>query len=248
MAERKKKQKIEDMPAPAYMTTYGDMVTLLLTFFVLMYSAETAKGEDVQVILSAFKGMGMMSGGNTLEEGKLAELGNTVDSLPSLEKGRSLSDARKRAVSEFQTDTEIKKMKVKADERGLVITIAGDLLFEEGSAEVKIEETRDVLQRAAQIIREYADGRKVRIEGHTDSGAPPIDSPYKNNWELSAARAINVLRYLVDYNVDESCFQVAGFADTVPIEDNDLPEGQAYNRRVDIVILSDGHLNTKYDF
>ena len=62
MAERKKKQKIEDMPAPAYMTTYGDMVTLLLTFFVLMYSAETAKGEDVQVILSAFKGMGMMSG------------------------------------------------------------------------------------------------------------------------------------------------------------------------------------------
>ena len=73
MAERKKKQKIEDMPAPAYMTTYGDMVTLLLTFFVLMYSAETAKGEDVQVILSAFKGMGMMSGGNTLEEGKLAE-------------------------------------------------------------------------------------------------------------------------------------------------------------------------------
>ena len=189
-----------------------------------------------------------MSGGNTLEEGKLAELGNTIDSLPSLEKGRSLSDARKRAVSEFQTDTEIKKMKVKADERGLVITIAGDLLFEEGSAEVKIEETRDVLQRAAQIIREYADGRKVRIEGHTDSGAPPIDSPYKNNWELSAARAINVLRYLVDYNVDESCFQVAGFADTVPIEDNDLPEGQAYNRRVDIVILSDGHLNTKYDF
>ena len=95
MAERKKKQKIEDMPAPAYMTTYGDMVTLLLTFFVLMYSAETAKGEDVQVILSAFKGMGMMSGGNTLEEGKLAELGNTVDSLPSLEKGRSLSVCRR---------------------------------------------------------------------------------------------------------------------------------------------------------
>lgn len=248
MASRKPRKKIEEMPAPAYMTTYGDMVTLLLTFFVLMYSAETAKGETVQAILSAFKGMGMMSGGNTLAEGKLAELGNTVDSMPSMEKGRSLSDARKKAISEFQSETEIKKMKIKTDERGLVITIAGDLLFEEGSAEVKIEETRDVLQRAAQMIRMYADGKKVRIEGHTDSKAPPIDSPYKNNWELSAARAINVLRYLVDYNVDESCFQVAGFADTVPIETNDLPEGQAYNRRVDIVILSDGHLNTKYKF
>lgn len=248
MAERKKRKKVEEIGSPAYMTTYGDMVTLLLTFFVLMYSAESAKAESVQVILSAFKGMGMMSGGNTLAEGKLAELGNTVDSMPSIEKGRSLSDSRKKAVSEYQAETEIKKMKIKTDERGLVITIAGDLLFEEGSAEVKINDTREVLQRAADMIRLHAQGKKVRIEGHTDSNPPPVDSPYKNNWELSAARSINVLRYLVDYNVDESIFQVSGFADTVPIESNELPEGRAYNRRVDIVILSEGHLNTKYKF
>ena len=83
---------------------------------------------------------------------------------------------------------------------------------------------------------------KFRIEGHTDSFPTDPTSDYPTNWELSTARATNVLHYLVEFGVNEGQFQVAGFADTVPLFTNDTPEGRAANRRVDIVILTEGHL------
>jgi chemotaxis protein MotB len=72
----------------------------------------------------------------------------------------------------------------------------------------------------------------------------PIDpaGPWQDNWQLSSERSRAVLRYLTDFGVDERRFQVAGFADTVPVASNATPEGRAYNRRVDIVIIDDGHL------
>ena len=81
-----------------------------------------------------------------------------------------------------------------------------------------------------------------RIEGHTDSTPTDPDSPWPSNWELSTARSTNVLHYLVDFGVNEDQFQVAGFADTSPLASEETEEGRAYNRRVDIIILTDGHL------
>jgi len=108
---------------------------------------------------------------------------------------------------------------------------------------VRIEEARSVLQKAASLLSspEFG-GRKFRIEGHTDNVPTDPRGAYFTNWELSTARATNVLHYLVDFGVNERQFQVAGFADTVPLASNDTPEGRAYNRRVDIVLLSPGHL------
>jgi chemotaxis protein MotB len=85
-------------------------------------------------------------------------------------------------------------------------------------------------------------GRKFRIEGHTDMVDVDPTGPWQDNWELSAARSISILHYLADLGIDERRFQVAGFADTVPISSNDTPEGRANNRRVDVIILDDGHL------
>jgi chemotaxis protein MotB len=84
--------------------------------------------------------------------------------------------------------------------------------------------------------------RKFRIEGHTDNIPTDLEGPWETNWELSAARAVNVLHYLVDFGVTERQCQVAGFADTVSLASNDTREGRAYNRRVDIVLLAEGHL------
>jgi chemotaxis protein MotB len=85
-------------------------------------------------------------------------------------------------------------------------------------------------------------GRKFRVEGHTDS--TPIDpaGPWESNWELSTARSIAVLHYLTGLGIEEKRFQVAGFADTMPVARDDTREGRAYNRRVDVVILDDAHL------
>jgi len=110
-------------------------------------------------------------------------------------------------------------------------------------SDIDIEASRTLLASIAQLLSspELA-GRKFRIEGHTDALATAPDGPFPTNWELSTARATNVLHYLVDFGVDEKQFQVAGFADTVPLASNDTPEGRAYNRRVDLIILGEGHL------
>lgn len=242
MAQQKKCPKCEE-GVPEYMLTYGDMVTLLLTFFVMLLTSATVDGQKLKLILSAFPGLGMYEGGNTLTAGQLAELGNTIMSLPSMSKGRALDNARRKAISQFQPEIKSQKVRIKEDERGLVISLASDAFFDRATAEVNIEETRTLLQRLSRLLssEELAEN-KFRIEGHTDNIPTDPDGEWETNWELSTARATNVLHYLVDYGVDENQFQVAGFADTVPLASNDTPEGRAYNRRVDIIILTEGHL------
>ncbi len=236
-------KKCEECTVPEYMLTYGDMVTLLLTFFVLLYNPQTIEESRMQLILAAFSGLGMQSGGNTLQVGKLAELGNTIMALPSLEYGRAMDKSRKKAISLFQPEINTKKVRVTEDERGLIISLAADSFFRKGSAEIDMEKARSTLQKVSSLLKSSAmENRTFRIEGHTDSTPTDPEGPWPSNWELSAARATNVLHYLVDFGVDEKQFQVSGFADTVPLASNDTEEGRAYNRRVDIVILTDGHL------
>ncbi|HOV62425.1 MAG TPA: OmpA family protein, partial [Spirochaetia bacterium] len=140
-----------------------------------------------------------------------------------------------------QPEIKSNMVRIKEDERGLIISLAADAFFAPASAEIDIENARETLQKASALLSSLPE-RKFRIEGHTDSLPTDPTGPWPTNWELSTARATNVLHYLVDFGVDERQFQVAGFADTVPIASNDTPEGRAYNRRVDIVILSEGHL------
>lgn len=229
--------------APEWLITYGDMVTLVLTFFVMLFTTAELNESEMRLILEAFQGMGHLQGGNTLQAGKLAELGHTISTLPSRETGKSLSRARQTAVSQFQPELKTRKVRIKEDERGLIISLAGDAFFRSASAELNIEESREVLQKMALLLSsaEMRD-RKFRIEGHTDSSPTDPSEEWPSNWELSAGRAINVLHYLADFGVNEAQFQAAGMAGTVPLASNDTAEGRAYNRRVDIVILSEGHL------
>jgi chemotaxis protein MotB len=187
--------------------------------------------------------MGAQTGGNTLSVGRMAELGNNVLSLPALDKGKSLGTALRKAVSLFAPEVNSKKMSVTSDERGIVISLASDAFFAPASARINIESTRDILLRLGTLLssQELA-GRKFRIEGHTDSSPIDPDGPWTSNWELSATRSISVLNYLTGLGIDEKRFQVSGFADTMPVASDNTAEGRAYNRRVDIVIIDDGHL------
>lgn len=226
------------------MTTYGDMVTLLLTFFVMILTTATVDGYELQLILSAFSGVASFDGGNTLQEGRLVELGNTVMSLPSMDRGRALDRARRTAVSLFEPEIRSQKVRVTEDERGLIITLAADAFFDVASAEVRYEETRDILQRLARLLSSDAvEDRNFRLEGHTDSD-PTDPEVWRSNWELSVARSLSIFWAIMGYADPsiEDRFQVQGLGETRPLATNDTPEGRAYNRRVDLVILSDGHL------
>jgi chemotaxis protein MotB len=242
--DRKKRKRPVEEGSPQWLVTYGDMTTLLLTFFILMFTTAEVDGAELRMILAAFQGLGSLSGGNTLEVGKLAELGHTIMELPSRERGKALDKARQTAISQFQPELRTRKVRIKEDERGLVISLAADAFFPPASAEINFEEARPVLQKVASLMgsREM-EGRRFRIEGHTDNIPTDPEGDYPTNWELSAARAINILQALIEYDRGiESRSQVAGFADTVPLADNDSAEGRAYNRRVDIVLLAEGHL------
>ena len=241
----KKKKQEGGGGAPEWMVTYSDMVTLLLCFFAALFNVSEVDEIQLQQMLSSLSniGMGAMEKGATLSAGRNADLGNTVNTLPSMEKGRSMSTAKKKATSLFSPEIRSNKVRVSSDERGLVITLASDAFFGPASAEVNIEATRDILLRLGTMLAsEDLAGNTFRIEGHTDATPTDPSGPWKSNWELSTARSVNILHYLADIGVDERKFQVAGFADTVPLASNESEEGRAYNRRVDIIILDQGHL------
>jgi chemotaxis protein MotB len=163
-------------------------------------------------------------------------------SLPSVEKGKVLGTALRKATSVFSPEINSQKMRITHDERGLVITLAADVFFNPASARINIETSRDILLRLGTYLASYElYGRKFRIEGHTD-GLDVDPAVWEDNWLLSSERARAVLRYLAALGIDEKRFQLAGFADTMPIASDDTPDGRAYNRRVDVIILDEGHL------
>lgn len=243
MARKKKEQNLGGLGE--WIVTYGDMVTLMLCFFVALFNVEDAEpAQSVQLISPLNNlGMGSSTGGNTLSAGRFADLGNTIGSLPAQERGRVLGDAKKKAVSLFQPEVKSNKVRVTMDERGLVISLASDAFFRPASADVNLEETREVFIRLAEFLREPGmEGRSFRIEGHTDASPTDPAGAWRSNWELSAIRATNTLHFLTDYGVSERRFGVAGYADTKPVASDDTEEGRAYNRRVDIIVLDEGHL------
>src|SRR6056297_952812 len=186
----KKKEKKQRAGSPAWMTTYGDMTTLLLTFFILMFNIADISGKDFYLVLSSFRGsLGMFEGGYSLSAGRLEELGQNMQNLPSSEQGRALARSLKRALEAFKPEIKAKKVRVQDDERGLVITLSGDAYFDPGSAELK-DEVKPVLDKVGAIIKSI--DNYTRIEGHTDNRpvAPRgLQEGYDNNWELSSARS-----------------------------------------------------------
>ena len=239
-----KKAKEPEKPSSAWQGTYGDMITLMLCFFVMLYNPSEV---DVTQMATITQSLQMSetestSGGLSLSAGQLSDLGNNINSLPSIEKGKSLGLAKKKAVSLFAPDVKSNKITITSDERGLIITLLSDNFFEEGSAELNINDTRETLLRLADFFKsDELKGRRFRIEGHTDNTPVGESSKFPSNWELSATRAVNVLHYLADYGVRENDFFFFFYADTRPKFSNDTAEGRAYNRRVDIIILDEGH-------
>ncbi len=237
----KKKKKKEAAGAPAWMVSWSDMTTLLLTFFIVMLSFAEIDGKDFYLVLTSFRGsLGMMTGGYSLSSGRLVEMGHNMKNLPANSQGRTLSNSVKKAISVFKPEIKTKKVRVTEDERGMVITLASDAFFDQGSAALK-NGMKPVLDKVGNILRNVSNF--VRIEGHTD--ASPISEKsegrgYPTNWELSGARSVNVLRYLTeDEGVNGKKLSAVAFGDQRPLDTNDTPEGRAFNRRVDIVILRD---------
>jgi len=129
-----------------------------------------------------------------------------------------------------------KQVRLERAEKGLVITFVADVLFDSGKAAIK-SELLPTLDKVARILNENVPQNDIGIEGHTDN-EPIKYSGWKSNWELSTARALSVLHYLVDdKGISPLRVSAIGYGEYRPVASNDSKEGRQLNRRVEIVIL-----------
>jgi chemotaxis protein MotB len=183
-----RKKKAEEATPSTWLNTYADMITLCLCFFVIMFNPDEVTQAQLDAISDSVKqgGIGNSAGGNTLSAGRNADLGQTIMALPSNERGRVMGTALRKAISVFSPESRSNKGKVTHDERGLVITLAGDAFFYPASARINIEATRDILLRLGTYLASpELRGRKFRIEGHTDDTGVDPNGPWEDNWQLS---------------------------------------------------------------
>ena len=121
------------------------------------------------------------------------------------------------------------------EERGLVITVLAEVLFDSGKTELR-QESFPILDKVAKILKEELRSHNVGIEGHTDN-QPIKYSGWKSNWELSTHRALSVLHYLEEKGISPARLSAIGYGEYRPVASNDTPEGRQLNRRVEIVVL-----------
>lgn len=158
---------------------------------------------------------------------KIQELSDQLDELT---KAKQLLEER------LGQEIKDKQVSLKMGDRGLVITFLGDVLFDSGKAKVR-SEAFGSLDKVARVLEENVPNLTVGIEGHTDN-IPIKSSGWKSNWELSTARALSVLHYLVDNKgISPERISAIGYGEYRPVASNDTREGRQLNRRVEIVIL-----------
>lgn len=236
MARRRRRQEESSGGAPEWLTTYSDMMTLLLCFFVLLFSFSSVDAEKFQSIMKSFQGgTGVLSGGTTLDV-----LPNPDQDQDELNVDSELEDLKEYLEEYADTLGLGDRIIILPEERGIIIRFMDNVFFDSGSADIK-KESFEILKSIAEILnREEFSNRQIKIEGHTDSD-PIYRSPrFPTNWELSSARATNVLRYLVEVEtLDGKRVSSSGYSYYREIAPNDTPENKAKNRRVDIVILKD---------
>jgi chemotaxis protein MotB len=231
--------KKAEAPAPEnherWIVSYADMVTLLWALFVVLYALSDSNPRKmllVQASIDQAFDIGVLSGSagppSVIDSGGGLTPGlNTIQS-------KNLTDISK-TLGEFAKANGIDgKIQVRQDAESITISLADNLLFSSASADLK-PGSQDVLAAIANVLNTLPN--LLKIEGHTDN-VPVNNIDFATNWELSAARAATVLRFLAESGgVATKRLHGAYFADTQPLAGNETPEGRALNRRADIVIL-----------
>jgi len=158
---------------------------------------------------------------------KIQELSRQLDELSST---KSMLEQR------LNQEIADKQVKLQMMEKGLVITVVGDVLFDSGKAKIRTA-AYPILDKIAGVLNEEASQYNVGIEGHTDN-VPITRSGWKSNWELSTARALSVLHYMAsEKGVSPQRLSAIGYGEYRPVSSNDTKEGRQLNRRVEIVIM-----------
>ena len=251
--------------APAWQSTFADLMNLLLCFFVLLFSMSTVDAQKFEMIAASFNqtfsifsaGATAIGDGVLISNGvsQLNELDQYINSTGKMDSGETVSEDLATAQEEIEkaqieeSEELAEKIEEALEENNLdneidieftaqyvQLTLKGSLLFDSGSVELK-EAALPVLDQVGVILERYAQST-IEIEGHTDN-VPMSGAKYSNNDELSSGRALSVFNYMMQTtSLDPATVKHSGRGEYVPVADNSTPEGRTMNRRVEIKIYN----------
>lgn len=256
-----KRELVEEDDSGGWIYTFADLMTLLLVFFVLMFSLSKVEVYEFQVAMrslnEAFQGA---HGANSLidlphEAPVKTEVPEEIEEvLPAANLAEENAQKPNENEADFKAislEAEWTRMAEEVNEElaaaiasdsvevgtpkdgRLVINVKGDVVFEPGSADFHAEmmSTFDSIVLLMRKNPEY----KLRINGHTDN-IPIQTTRFPSNWDLSAIRATNVLRYMVRGGIELDRVTATGYGESVPLASNRTLEGRSQNRRLEFVL------------
>ena len=227
LSRRKRAEDEENLDR--WLLTYADLITLLLAFFVVMYSMSRIDNKKFGKVSDAL---------NTILRGGASVLRYQQEPIRAghgLLKLGNLRMVQQKIEEKFKQLGKQEVLQSEITERGLVVHILESALFDRGSANLKPKAMEVLDLIATQLV-----GRPnhVRIEGHTDD-TPINTAVYPSNWELSSARATAVVRYYTEnHAISSGRISALGYGEYRPVAANNSIENRAINRRVDVVILT----------
>lgn len=247
--KRKQRRNKNNNGAPRWMVTYSDMVTLILVFFILLFSMSQIDKAKFEAISESFRNRAILefypsavpldhpTTSPQQEEDLLEELKKKQKELAENRKKNEPDTLDKvlRDVNQYLDQNKLKdKIAATRSDRGVELILQENLLFESGDAEI-LNAGKPFLDKIAKMLEKIPN--YVRVEGHTDN-RPISNFRYPSNWELSGARASGVIRYLLkDNKLSDYRFSSIGYGDTRPVVPNSSEKNWRKNRRVEIIIL-----------
>lgn len=227
-----KKRKDEDEPGvPAWMVTYGDMMTLLLTFFVLLLSFSSIQESKFHEAIGSLQAaMGVMNTSQYVLETQAPPLPTDVS------RARQQLRAQMKKIEDYLKSAGLDgNVEVLPTWEGFVIRLDNPLLFDTGSADLK-PEANGIMDAIISLLSQM--DYELRIEGHTDN-VPIHNQRFPSNWELSTTRALSVLKAVNRRGIDPTRLSASGYGEFKPLVPNDSDENRQRNRRVEIHVKTD---------
>lgn len=226
---KKEKEEIQEPTAPFWMTTYGDMVTLMLCFFILLISYSTMQIEKFQGALESFRGaLGVLPGHESPQKREYInfDLKKTPQNVQMAEKVRELEEM-------LENKNLLDNVEIEMSDGSILVRLGDDVLFDLGKSIIKTK-AKIVLNAIAKLL--IKSNSEVYVEGHTDN-IPINTAQYPSNWELSMARAFNVVKYFSTVaKIEEKNLAAVGHGEFRPLVPNTSEANRAKNRRVEIHI------------
>jgi len=243
----RRKRELEEQDSPEWMNSFADLMCLLLTFFVLLYSFSVIDIKKLESFLVSFQGRGVLHGE------ALKDTDSTRTKIKQDAPVKVWEDAEKvidpellklyQDILNYLQDNNL-QADVNLDfvPRGLVLTIKDRLLFDSGKAELR-NNSKNILNELAGLFGQL--DHDISVEGHTDN-VPTNRTIYPTNWELSAARAISVVRFFTEEkHLPPEKFAAVGFGEWQPVAPNDTEKNRQLNRRVVIKVFTTGEGHDK---